>query len=140
VYIALKKGGEWEAVGAQFKHPVVYKTLFTKETLEFDDYVEVKSVKTSMWLDYGEGKMNFAGRVGAFVPVLTGGGDLVRKNDRGGFDSVVGAKGFKWKEAEEERHHAQGRYDNLDMSYFDQLCNKAIAKLAEHGDPEWMLG
>lgn len=140
VYIALEKGGGWEAVGAQFKHPVVYKTLFTKETLEFDDYVEVKSVKTSMWLDYGEGKMNFAGRVGAFVPVLTGGGDLVRKNDRGGFDSVVGAKGFKWKEAEEERHHAQGRYDNLDMSYFDQLCNKAIAKLAEHGDPEWMLG
>src|SRR5690606_28424140 len=37
VYIA-RAGDKWTAVGAQFQHPYVYKTLFTRETPEFTDF------------------------------------------------------------------------------------------------------
>lgn len=46
--------GTWFATGAQFQHPYVYKTLFSKEPLIFSDYCETKSVSTAMYLDYNE--------------------------------------------------------------------------------------
>ena len=49
------KIGTWEAVGARFKHPIVYKTLFSKEPITFEDYFETKSVKTAIYLDYNHG-------------------------------------------------------------------------------------
>lgn len=45
---------EWEAVGAQFKVPYVFKTLFSKEKIEFDDLCEIKSVTTKIMLDFNE--------------------------------------------------------------------------------------
>ena len=45
---------EWEAVGAQFKVPYVFKKLFSKEKIEFDDLCEVKSVTTKILLDFNE--------------------------------------------------------------------------------------
>lgn len=44
----------WDATGAQFKQPYVYKTLFSHEPLEFEDLCETKSVKTSIYLDMNE--------------------------------------------------------------------------------------
>ena len=44
----------WTATGAQFQHPYVFKTLFSKESKEFWDYCEVKTVKTAMYLDLNE--------------------------------------------------------------------------------------
>jgi DNA polymerase elongation subunit (family B) len=50
VYVA-RVDGKWSATGAQFLHPVVFKSLFTKEDLEASDYVEVKQVtKGNMYL------------------------------------------------------------------------------------------
>lgn len=46
---------EWEAVGAQFQIPYVFKTLFSHEPIEFKDMCETKSVSTSLYLDVNEG-------------------------------------------------------------------------------------
>lgn len=45
----------WDATGTQFQVPYVFKTLFSKEPIEFDDMCETKSVKTAIYLDFNEG-------------------------------------------------------------------------------------
>ena len=62
VYIAKykdgKHAGEWTATGAQFAHPYVYKTLFSKEQILFEDLCETKAVSTALYLDMNEGLPN----------------------------------------------------------------------------------
>ena len=53
VYIC-KHDGKWDATGAQFAVPYVFKTLFSKEPIEFDDLCETKSVKSAIYLDLNE--------------------------------------------------------------------------------------
>lgn len=50
-----KEGGAWTATGAQFQVPYIFKTLFSKEPIEFDDLGETKSVTTALYLDMNEG-------------------------------------------------------------------------------------
>ena len=66
VYIAREKEGTWDkdaakangwtATGAQFQVPYVFKTLFAKTPLIFDDYTEIKSVTRGgiIYLDMNE--------------------------------------------------------------------------------------
>ena len=49
-----KDGGKWTATGTQFAVPYVFKTLFSKEPICFDDMCETKSVTSSLYLDYNE--------------------------------------------------------------------------------------
>lgn len=49
-----KHGGEWTVTGAKFAVPYVFKTLFSKEPIEFDDMCETKSVQTALYLDMNE--------------------------------------------------------------------------------------
>lgn len=60
VYIAkyAGPGGKWTATGTQFQIPYVFKTLFSKEPIEFSDLCETKSVSTSLYLDMNEGLPN----------------------------------------------------------------------------------
>ena len=64
VYIAKykdgKKAGQWTPTGTQFQVPYVFKTLFSKEPIEFEDMCETKSVKSALYLDMNEG-MNDVG-------------------------------------------------------------------------------
>ena len=53
VYIC-KHDGKWDATGAQFAVPYVFKTLFSKEPIEFNDLCETKSVKSAIYLDMNE--------------------------------------------------------------------------------------
>ena len=60
VYIARyqnedKTCGDWTATGKQFAVPYVYKTLFTKEPIVFEDMCETMSVSTALYLDRNEG-------------------------------------------------------------------------------------
>ena len=138
VYIACKDG-KWTAVGSQFQHPYIFKTLFSGEQLTFDDYCESKSViQGTMYLDREEHNddealnhrnMRHLGRTGRFVPVLEGGGTLFRvKEDR--YYAVTGTKGHKWIEAE----IAQEMSDlKIDMSYFEKLKADAIKTIEEFG-------
>lgn len=58
VYIAKvgtgKKAGKWSPTGAQFAQPYVFKTLFSKEPVTFEDMCEPKQVQTAIYLDMNE--------------------------------------------------------------------------------------
>lgn len=58
VYVAKyadgKKAGQWTATGKQFAVPYVFKSLFSKETVEFDDLCETIACNTALYLDRNE--------------------------------------------------------------------------------------
>ena len=138
VYIA-RKDDKWTAVGSQFQHPYIFKTLFSGEKIEFDDYCESKNVmQGTMYLDREEHekdekldyhRMRHLGRTGRFVPVLENGGTLFRVKDEN-YYAVSGTKGHKWIEAE----IAKSMPDlQIDMSYFEKLKDEAIRTIEEFG-------
>lgn len=155
-----KHAGKWTATGAQFQVPYVFKKLFTKEPIEFDDLCETKEVKNSaIYLDMneelpeGEHNYHFVGRVGSFCPIKPGcgGADLVReakdKNGNVKYDSVTGAKDYRWLESEMVKE--LGKKDDIDISYYNKLVDEAIhgkgkgkdrkPGIADFGDFEWFV-
>lgn len=54
VYIAKYKDGDWTATGTQFQVPYIFKTLFSREQIEFEDMCEAKSVTSQLYLDMNE--------------------------------------------------------------------------------------
>lgn len=140
------KIGTWEATGAKFSHPYVFKKLFSHEGIRFDDVCETKQVaKGVMYLDFDavqkpmfeyEG-MHHVGRTGRFVPVPpeAGGGILYRVNE-GKRYAVTGTKGYFWLEADHIK--AMGEEFSIDkevdLSYFDALVTDAIKTINKYGD------
>lgn len=61
VYIAKYPNGEWTATGTQFQIPYVFKKLFSKEEITFDDLCETKSVTSSLYLDMNEDILDVLG-------------------------------------------------------------------------------
>lgn len=49
-----KKENTWSATGTQFAVPYVFKTLFSKEDIVFDDLCETKSTTSAIYLDFNE--------------------------------------------------------------------------------------
>lgn len=45
---------DWTATGTQFQIPYVFKALFSKESIEFKDMCETKSVTSALYLDMNE--------------------------------------------------------------------------------------
>lgn len=139
-----KKIGTWSATGAQFAQPYLFKTLFSKEEIVFEDLIETKEVTTALYLDMNEnlpiGEHNYihVGRVGAFVPMLPGcgAGELMRSKDDK-FYAAGGTKGRRWMEAEVVK--ANGLEDKIDISYFRATVDNAIDDLSKFGDVEWFL-
>lgn len=143
-----KEGGEWTATGTQFQVPYVFKTLFSHEDIVFNDLCETKSVsKGAIYLDknedLAEGEHNyiFVGRVGQFCPIKPGcGGALlvreagVKDNGEAKYDSVTGAKDYRWLESEMVYNlHLE---ETIDRSYFDKMATKAVEAISEYGDFE----
>lgn len=55
VYVAKYKDGRWTATGTQFQVPYVFKSLFSKEPIIFEDMCETKSVTGgALYLDMNE--------------------------------------------------------------------------------------
>lgn len=140
VYIA-RKGDKWTAVGAQFQHSYVFKTLFTGEEVVFDDFCETKQVvQGAMYLDFrpevpgvpNAADMHFVGRTGRFVPVLPGygGGTLYRVKDGKAY-AVSGTKGYLWCEATVAKGLGP---DAIDMSYFHKLAEDARQTIDYFGE------
>ncbi len=148
VYIARYKGGDkdgkWVAVGAQFQHPYVFKTLFSKEKLLFDDLCETKAVTSSLYLDMNEGfregehNYHFVGRVGRFCPIKPGcgGGILLREKD-GKYYAATGSKGYRWLEAEMVK--SLGKEGDIDYAYFNTLKEEAKKTIEQYGSFDWFL-
>ena len=161
VYIAkyneqgiINKGGkhanEWTATGTQFQIPYVFKSLFSKEPIEFEDMCETKQVTSALYLDMNEGlaedqhDYKFVGKVGLFCPVKPGcgGGILVRESDdkkTGGkkYSAATGSKGYRWMEAEMVK--ALSKEDCIDKSYYQKMCDTAVHDISEFGDYEWFV-
>jgi energy-coupling factor transporter ATP-binding protein EcfA2 len=141
VYIA-RDGDKWTAVGAQFQHPYVFKRLFSKEQIEFDDFCETKNVTQGlMYLDFeGSGDistMRHVGRTGSFVPVTSGGGILWRVKD-GKTYHVTGTKDYKWVEREVALNRQSDRGE-IDQRYFDHLVDDAIETIEKFGLFEYLV-
>lgn len=145
-----KYAGKWTATGKQFQVPYVFKKLFSKEPIEFEDLCEAKEVKNSaIYLDMnedlpdGEHNYKFVGRVGNFCPIKPGcgGAELVREaKDKEGnvkYDSVTGAKNYRWLEAEMVK--TLGKENDIDRSYYDKLVDDAVEAISEYGDFEWFV-
>lgn len=144
-----KKAGKWDATGKQFAVPYVFKSLFTKEDVEFDDMCETMSVATSLYLDTnenlpeGEHDYHFIGKVGAFCPILPGhgGGELLREGkDKEGnvkYSAATGSKGYRWLESEMVK--TLGKEKDIDRSYYDKLVNDAVETIGKYGDFEWFV-
>lgn len=143
VYIA-KSGDKWTAVGAQFQHPYVFKTLFSKEELTFEDYCEIKNVlQGTMYLDFsGTGeldKMVHVGKTNSFVPVMTGGGTLLRlKDDK--LNAVNGTKGISWITRAMALERSQTGEFYVDQSYFERLKQEAVDAITRFDDVSGLEG
>ena len=138
-----KEGGEWTATGEQFAVPYVFKTLFSKEPIEFKDMCETFQVQTALYLDMNEPlaeghDYQFVGRIGSFCPILpgNGGGLLVRESkDKDGnvkYDSANGAKGYRWLEA--ENIESLGMDAPIDKSFYRKLVDDAVAEISKYGN------
>ena len=154
VYVAKhkdgKNAGQWTATGTQFQVPYVFKKLFSKEPIEFDDLCEAKQVQDSaIYLDMNEGlpegehNLRFVGRVGSFCPIKPGcgGAELLRtavdKEGNAKFNAVTGTKGFRWLESETVRR--LNKEDDIDRSYYDNMVDNAVATINKYGDFEWFV-
>lgn len=147
VYVAKYQDGDWTATGTQFQVPYVFKKLFSREPIEFDDMCETKSVTSALYLDMNEDLPEdehnyiFIGKVGRFCPIKPGhgGGVLCReatdaKTSEKKYVSATGAKGYRWKESETVRE--LGLEDEIDRSYYDRLVDDAVETISEYGDFE----
>lgn len=145
-----KHANKWTATGTQFAVPYVFKMLFSKEEIEFRDLCEVKEVaKSSIYLNMNEGlfqdenNLKFIGRVGLFCPIKPGcgGGELVKPvNKKDGsvtYDSVTGAKGYRWIEADEV--YEKDLMHIIDTTYYDRLVDNAVKEINKYGDFEWFV-
>lgn len=182
-----KHGGEWTATGKQFAVPYIFKTLFSKEPIVFEDMCETNSVTSAIYLDMNEGLPNveeeelelskrksnaalsgtgktkrlnprfsdisdedlekrvseghnyiFVGKVGQFCPMKpgTGGGILVRQG-KGKYDSISGAKAYRWLESECVR--TLGKEDDIDKTYYNEMVNEAYSAIDKYGDAEMFI-
>lgn len=136
--------GEWTATGTQFQVPYVFKTLFSREPIYFEDKCETKSVTTAIYIDMNEslpeGEHNyvFVGKVGLFCPIKKGcgGGELFREKD-GKYYAVTGTKGWRWLES--DMVEALEKEDDIDISYYHKLVDEAVESISEFGDFEWFV-
>lgn len=122
-YICQDMDGQWHATGTQFLDPYVFKTLFSKEQLEKEDFFVTKEVKNaSIYL--GE---TFIGRLAEVYASVTGEEMFRVTEEKKG--SISGTKGFRWKLSGEFTDRK-----DVDMTYYTELVSKAIEAIRKVGD------
>ena len=74
----------------------------------------------------------FIGKVGLFVPVISGkGGGLLMREKDGKYYAVGGSTGYRWMEAETIHDHLE---ELVDISYFTEMSTEAIKAIETYGD------
>lgn len=140
--------GKWKAVGAQFDFPYVYKSLFSREPLELEDYMVTNQVQGHIYegnlpdIRPGETQkaykerikeynikenMDFVGKFFYGYASKTG-NDIIRLDsdtNRSGY--VGGSKGFKWKHAKEIS------LQDIDMEFYHKKVREAVSALNKVG-------
>lgn len=129
---------EWHAVGARFAEPYVFKSLFTDESILFDDMTITRAVqKGTMYLETASGELKFMGKVGKFCPMQSHGGTLYRI-DGDKKHAVTGTTGYTFMPADEVK--GLGMESDIDTGYFLAQVEEALEKIAEFGDPTIFIG
>lgn len=150
VYIAKykEKDGKpcdkWTATGAQFQHPYIFKTMFSKEPITFEDVCETKSVSGNAVIRMiKDDKEVFVGKVGKFIPVKAecGGYELYRcgedkKTGKQKRSSLSGTTGYWFIDAlAYPGSDISSVKDKVDYDgYFADLCDKAYENMSQYGD------
>lgn len=144
--------GTWTATGKQFQVPYVFKKLFSREPIEFDDMCETIAVtKGDLYLDRNEKLPEdehnylFVGRVGRFCPIKPdcNGGILWRRYEGKEYAPPGTLKDpkkkipYRWLEAEMVKELS--KEDDIDISFYNQMVDKAADAIAEYGDLEWFI-
>lgn len=145
----LEENGYWTATGTQFQVPYVFKTLFSKQPVDFEDKCEVKSSKEgALYLDFNEGmaegehNYRFVGKVGQFTPMKNGAGGaklLAKREDKKTgetkYVNAPGATDYRWMESEMVR--ISNKQDLVDENFYISLVDDAKASVSKYGDFEW---
>ncbi len=145
-----KKGGQWTATGTQFQIPYVFKKLFSKEDLVFEDLCETKSVTSSLYLDMNEElcmehgddydmhNYIFIGKIGRFCPIKPGcGGGVLYREKEGKYYAATGTKGYRWLES--EMVWKLNKLEDIDEKHFIEMADTAKDAIQKHGDFEWFV-
>lgn len=127
-YVCENEDGVWDATGAQYKEPFVFKMLFSKEELTREDFFQIKQVRNAS-LYLGD---TFIGSLAEVYASETGEDVWRVTDDKKGY--VSGTKGYKWKLAKDW----SGKED-VDMLYYRELINKALENIEKVGDVEIMV-
>lgn len=129
----------WEATGKEFAVPYIFKTLFSHEEITFEDLCIIFQSTSALYLasEATDGSKNyrFVGKVGNFVPVkpeCTYACELLRLESDGRYSAASGTKGYLWANAEEIKLMYQDPMSVVDMSYFENMANNAIADIEEY--------
>jgi hypothetical protein len=145
----LEENGYWTATGTQFQVPYVFKTLFSKQPVDFEDKCEVKSSKEgALYLDFneelpeGEHNYRFVGKVGQFTPMKNGAGGaklLAKREDKKTgetkYVNAPGATEYRWMESEMVR--ISNKKNLVDENFYISLVDDAKAAVSKYGDFEW---
>lgn len=145
----LEEKGYWTATGTQFQVPYVFKTLFSKQPVDFEDKCEVKSSKEgALYLDFNEGmpegehSYRFVGKVGQFTPMKNGAGGaklLAKREDKKTgetkYVNAPGATEYRWMESEMVR--ISNKKNLVDENFYISLVDDAKAAVSKYGDFEW---
>lgn len=137
----------WTATGKQFKVPYVFKTLFSKSPIKFEDMCETFSTSSALYLDFGTEENHdyrFVGKIGEFTPIKPncGGGVLLREQD-GKYNAAAGTKKqgkipkgeidtYFWMESETVK--ILGKEKDIDRSYYSYLVDEAVETISQFGD------
>lgn len=145
-----KKAGKWTATGKQFQIPYVFKTLFSKEDIEFGDLCIPFEVKVgALHLDKNEGlpegehDLQFVGRVGEFCPIKPGcGGAVLYRVDNGKNYAAAGSlkpnkEPYRWLEADYVK--TLDKRGDIDMDYFRKLADDAIDAIKKYEDFDYFV-
>src|SRR5574344_282301 len=134
----------WTATGTQFQISYVFKKLFAKAPLTFEDFCVTKSVTSRLYLDMNEDlaedehNYRFIGKVGRFCPIKPGcGGGLLMREKDGKYYSATGAKGYRWLES--EIVESMDKMKDIDESHFKAMADAAIDTIKKYGDYEWFV-
>ena len=108
---------------------------YTKDAYHAD-YVRLTEVEQEIknCHDY-----HFVGKAGLFCPIRPGmgGGRLVRENN-GKYLNTAGSTGYRWLEAERVKElHME---DCIDLSYFEEIKQKAIEAVSVYGSFDEFVG
>lgn len=146
----LKNDKGWVATGTQFQHPYVFRTLFSKLPVDFEDMCETKSTTTAFYLDLNENlpedthAYHFVGKVGQFTPIRKGqgGGLLLRQNKDGiTYAAATGTKGYRWLESNMVKE--LDKIKDVDISYYRDLVEKAKEAIKENcinqSEADWFI-